>query len=137
MEIKILGSYIKNYGIANYMIYFVVFDNILFLGGGLGVGVNVNSFKMVFKDEIMFLNSRLLIFFPLIWIPNHPCWFWINPTNERCLCIKCTFYLLIWVNYGPENEFTNVPAGWVCLGLLRVGCWQWKEFGHHVPYIEC
>lgn len=61
MEIKILGSYIKNYGIANYMIYFVVFDNILFfLGGGLGVGVNVNSFKMVFKDEIMFLNSRLL-----------------------------------------------------------------------------
>lgn len=35
-------------------------------GGGLGVGVNVNSFKMVFKDEIMFLNSRLLIFFPLI-----------------------------------------------------------------------
>lgn len=66
MEIKILGSYIKNYGIAKYMIYFVVFDNILFLGGGLGVGVNVNSFKMVFKDEIMFLNSRLLIFFPLI-----------------------------------------------------------------------
>lgn len=67
MEIKILGSYIKNYGIANYMIYFVVFDNILFFwGGGLGVGVNVNSFKMVFKDEIMFLNSRLLIFFPLI-----------------------------------------------------------------------
>lgn len=62
MEIKILGSYIKNYGIANYMIYFVVFDNILFFwgGGGLGVGVNVNSFKMVFKDEIMFLNSRLL-----------------------------------------------------------------------------
>lgn len=61
MEIKILGSYIKNYGIANYMIYFVVFDNILFWGGGgLGVGVNVNSFKMVFKDEIMFLNSRLL-----------------------------------------------------------------------------
>lgn len=41
------------------MIYFVVFDNILFLGGG-GGGVNVNSFKMVFKDEIMFLNSRLL-----------------------------------------------------------------------------
>lgn len=62
MEIKIPGSYIKNYGIANYMIYFVVFDNILFFGGGggLGVGVNVNSFKMVFKDEIMFLNSRLL-----------------------------------------------------------------------------
>lgn len=57
MEIKILGSYIKNYGIANYMIYFVVFDNILFFGG---VGVNVNSFKMVFKDEIMFLNSRSL-----------------------------------------------------------------------------
>lgn len=47
MEIKILGSYIKNYGIANYMIYFVVFDNILLgEGGGLGVGVNVNSFKM-------------------------------------------------------------------------------------------
>lgn len=43
------------------MIYFVVFDNILFLGGGgEGVGVNVNSFKMVFKDEIMFLNSRSL-----------------------------------------------------------------------------
>lgn len=40
------------------MIYFVVFDNILFWGGG--GGVNVNSFKMVFKDEIMFLNSRLL-----------------------------------------------------------------------------
>lgn len=34
MEIKILGFYIKNYGIVNYMIYFVVFDNIFFLGGG-------------------------------------------------------------------------------------------------------
>lgn len=42
------------------MIYFVVFDNILFFGGGEGGGVNVNSFKMVFKDEIMFLNSRSL-----------------------------------------------------------------------------
>lgn len=38
MEIKILGSYIKNYGIAKYMIYFVVFDNILFFGGGAGGG---------------------------------------------------------------------------------------------------
>lgn len=56
MEIKILGSYIKNYGIAKYMIYFVVFDNILFFGGGLGVGVNVNSFKM----DCSKMNSRLL-----------------------------------------------------------------------------
>lgn len=55
MEIKILGSYIKNYGIAKYMIYFVVFDNILFLGGA-GGGVNVNSFKM----DCSKMNSRLL-----------------------------------------------------------------------------
>lgn len=130
MEIKILGSYIKNYGIAKYMIYFVVFDNILFWGWELMLIV----LKWIVQRWTLAYLKK--IFFLLIWIPNHPCWFWINPTNERCLCIKCTFYLL-WVNYGPENEFTNVPAGWVCLGLLRVGCWQWKEFGHHVPYIEC
>lgn len=106
--------------------------------GLVGGGWYVNSFKMVFKDEIMFVNSLFLkkIVFPFNMIPNHLCWIWINPTNERCLCIKCTFPLL-WVNYDPENEFTNVLARWVCLGLLRAGCWQWKEFGHHVTYTEC